>query len=147
MRDSEGRCSSTKPTKRPDRSWIGWGAAYLVTLYLIWFFINAAILALFASEGGAVPPTWRDPDVPAGAEVVSVSERCGNGPCWREIRIRPADGQDATDLAAEMGLSDGSRTYGWRPTNPASVSVSLPYGHRGQQYLKVVVQYKSLFPY
>ncbi len=77
-----------------------------------------------------------------------MTEHCSNGPCWREIRIRPADGQDVEDLVAEMGLDgNGSRSYGWRPTNPASVEVFLPYGYRGQTSLRVAVQYDSPFPY
>ncbi len=124
---------------------MGWIALYLVTLYLIWYLSYAAIL--FVSEG-ALPPTWRDPAIPAGAEVASVTERCDNGGCRREIRVVPADGEDAEDPAVEMGLDgDGSRSYGWRPTNPASVEVFLPYGYRGKTSLRVVVQYDSPFPY
>ncbi len=110
----------------------------LVTLYLVWYVLCAALLATIGRES-SVPPTWRDPDIPAGAEVVSVGEECGNGGCWGAIKIRPADGQSVRDLAGEMGLGpDSSLSYGWRPTNPASVSVFLPYGHRGERGLLTV---------
>ncbi|WP_299054785.1 hypothetical protein [uncultured Nocardioides sp.] len=133
---------------RPDRAWIGWVTFVLVMLYLTWYLLYAAYLAVFSGEG-ALPPTWRDPDVPVGAEVVSVGEDlCGSGGCARRISIIPAEGESAGELAREMGLRAGvEETYGWRPTNPASVVVYLPNGYGDGDVLTVAVRYKSPFGY
>lgn len=133
---------------KPDRSWMGWVAFTLAIVYLTFSLVYAAYLAVFSGEG-ALPPTWRNPDVPAGAEVVSVEEDlCGSGGCSRVLTIVPAEGQSTRDLAAQMGLSAGSdRTYGWRPTNPASVSVYLLNGYGDGERLTVAVRYRSPFGY
>lgn len=113
---------TTDPVNRGSsrRRWvvrIGGGAGLVALVYALW----AAYLALMASEG-ALPPRSRIPDVPSSAQVVSETKRCASGGCWRQILLRPADGQSPERLAAQMGLSEEKR-YSWRLFDPHSVAV------------------------
>lgn len=112
-----------------------------VGLYLTW----ATYLWLFSSEG-MLPPRWRIPDIPAGATVVSDGKGCGSGGCWHEIVIDPASDDTPRALAVEMGLAtwDSYEQYGnsvqqgWRPFDPANVSISA---HERHGQLVLAVQY------
>ena len=109
------------------------GVAVMAGLvYAVW----AAYLALMAGEG-AVPPRSRIPDVPSGAEVVSETEQCASGGCWREVLLRPADGQTPEELVAQMGLSS-EKEYSWRLLDPHSVAVGATV--KGSE-LSVYVRY------
>jgi hypothetical protein len=113
---------TTDPVNRGStrRGWvlaIAGGAALLALAYVLW----AAYLALMAGEG-AVPPGSRLPDVPSGAQVVSETEQCASGGCWREVVVRPADGTSPEELASQMGVSAEER-YSWQLLDPHSVSV------------------------
>jgi hypothetical protein len=89
----------------------------LACLWVLWF-----LVLLLSSDEGALPPKWRIPDVPSGANIIEESKECGSGGCWRQITLTPAPGQSPEDLAEEMGLSEERNR---RPTlfDPASVYV------------------------
>ncbi|VXC59612.1 hypothetical protein NOCARDAX2BIS_90146 [Nocardioides sp. AX2bis] len=106
--------------------------ALLGLVYALW----AGYLALWADEG-SVPPRSRLPDIPSGAHVVSETEPCASGGCWREVVVRPAPGQSPHELAAEMGVADADR-YPWLLLDPHSVEVGSRV--RGDE-LSIYVQY------
>ncbi|BCY10572.1 hypothetical protein L3i22_056600 [Actinoplanes sp. L3-i22] len=79
-------------------------------------------LSVFGGEG-SLPPASRVPEVPAGATVVGEDTACGSGGCWRVLKVRPAAGQTAEDLARQMGV-DGEREKSPSLTDPATVHIS-----------------------
>lgn len=92
--------------------------ATLLVVYGIW----AGYLALFATEG-AVPPQFRGPDLPAGAEITSSHTDCGSGGCWREVTISPAPHSSPEALAEELGLERAEQRYPWSLRDPHTVLV------------------------
>ena len=122
------------PARRRVR-WIVLGGGVVLALALLdlaW----AAWLAVTTDEG-AVPPGWRDPEVPAGARVMSETEPCASGGCWREVLLEPAEGQTAEQLAAAMGLTD-ERYLGWHVLDPHDVVLGSEVVDDG---LRVYVRY------
>lgn len=121
--------------------WVVPAALLCAGLYLTW----STYIWLFASEG-MLPPRWRIPDIPPSATVVSDGKGCGSGGCWREIVLDPAGDDTPRALAVEMGLAtwDSYEPYGnsveqgWRPLDPASVSISA---HEQHGRLVLSVQY------
>lgn len=110
--------TSTRARRRTQWVVLGVGTVLaLVLAELAW----AGWLAVMADEG-SVPPGWRDPEVPAGARVVSETEECGSGGCWRQLLLQPAEGRSAEQLAAEMDLID-ERSLGWHVLDPHDVVV------------------------
>lgn len=90
----------------------------ITCIYIVWM----GYLAVFASEG-AIPPSWRLPDLQSGAQVVSEdASQCASGGCWKEIRVQPAPGQSPSDLAADMDLREPQRLP-WHPLDPHSVAI------------------------
>jgi len=89
--------------------------ATLGVVYWIW----SAFIAFFGSEG-LVPPDWRLPDVPDGAQVQSASKECASGGCWRVIELRPPAGQSPGELAVEMGMGEPGE-WGRHVFDPAPV--------------------------
>jgi hypothetical protein len=114
----------------------GTAAAVLVGAAVLTYLLYALYLLVLAGEG-SVPPRWRDPEVPSGAQVVSDTKECGSGGCWRQLVIRPTPGRTPGDLAAEMGLS-GDEHQGWRWYDPHSVEIVVEVGDRD---LSVSVRY------
>jgi hypothetical protein len=109
------------PTRASWRMPVALTALVVVTVAAVLYLAWAAWIAFWAGEG-AVPPASRDPDLPAGATVVEVTEPCGSGGCWREIVVAPPDGTTPEQLVEEMGVAERRRD-GWRPLDPHSVEV------------------------
>ncbi|GIE31036.1 hypothetical protein Ait01nite_040810 [Actinoplanes italicus] len=91
-------------------------------------------------DEGALPPTWRMPDLPAGAEIVDDEDMaCGSGGCTRLVKVRPPDGQSPEDLAGAMGV-DRSQVLSPALFDPAEVYLAAePDG----SYLIVHLQYRG----
>ncbi len=51
-------------------------------------------------DEAAIPPASA---IPEGVTVVTDGRGCGSGGCWRDLRLRPDEGQSADELAA-LGL-------------------------------------------
>lgn len=79
----------------------------LALVYALW----VAYLFMGATEGD-VPDASLVPVIPAGAQVLSERVECGSGGCWWEVRLRPADGRTASDLAEQMGVTEQVRIRG-----------------------------------
>jgi hypothetical protein len=93
-----------------------------------------------ASDEGALPPTWRMPDLPDGAKMVDDEGRaCGSGGCTKLIKVRPPAGQSPEDLAREMGV-DKARLLSPALFDPAQVYLSAEPDGR---YLIVSLTYKG----
>jgi hypothetical protein len=72
-----------------------------------------------AGDEGALPPTWRMPDLPTGAKIVDDEDRsCGSGSCTKLIKVRPPAGQSPRDLARDMGVEKGRLLCPPSPTAP-----------------------------
>ncbi len=130
--------------------WKSWllGATALTVLVAALHLAMGAHLWAFASEG-SLPPGWRNPDLPAGADVVTETTECASGGCWREVAVDPAGDDTPAELAAAMGLTPDDRygfvthdRQGWRFLDPAPVGIHSE--ERGGA-LVVVVQYVGGF--
>lgn len=65
-----------------------------------WFVVPVLLVTL---DEVAVPPRS---DIPAGLDVLDEGMGCGSGGCWRELSVRPPDGQSAEEYADSL-VSDG----------------------------------------
>jgi hypothetical protein len=93
-----------------------------------------------AGDEGALPPTWRMPDLPDGAKIVDDEDRsCGSGGCTKLIKVRPPAGQTPEDLAREIGV-DKPQLLSPALFDPAEVGMSAEPDGR---YLIVHLTYRG----
>lgn len=97
--------SEILPLERPPRArrrarWIVLLAA--AVLIGVWFAYVAGSHLLV--DEGPVPSSSFDPEIPAGATLLSSEKVCASGGCWRELHIDPPEGFSAQELAQEMGI-------------------------------------------
>lgn len=104
-----------RPLSAKDRRVIAWTIALiLIGGYVVWQLVG------LATTKDAAPPSWLI-TAPAGATIVG-EPRIDYEPyrATTYVTVRPADGQKAHQLVAEMGLSEQPTQFGptpldWRP--------------------------------